>query len=177
LRWYYRNREKALEANKRWCAENRERRKAAKRDWEKKNRERNLEVRRKSANRWKKENPERHHANQKMYRSNQKVHLVAVARRSHLRRKYGITLADYATLLKKQSGRCAICGTTDPKPHKYLTVDHDHGTKKIRALLCFHCNAGLGHFRDDAGRLRAAIRYLTKYANSSEDNQAAQNAE
>lgn len=41
-----------------------------------------------------------------------------------------------------------------------IHLDHDHKTGKIRGLLCFNCNAGLGHFKDDISRLKNAIDYL-----------------
>lgn len=51
---------------------------------------------------------------------------------------YGITGDDYAALLKRQGGRCAICRAR-PKS-KRLAVDHDHRTGAVRGLLCSRCN-------------------------------------
>lgn len=72
-----------------------------------------------------------------------------------LKTTYGITFEDFSELLKKQNGRCAICGD-DGK----LQVDHDHATEKVRALLCGHCNKLLGHAKDNQKVLEAAIEYL-----------------
>ena len=75
-----------------------------------------------------------------------------------LRRKYGIGLDFYEHLLKIQDGRCAICG--DMEDGRALAVDHDHVTGQVRGLLCASCNNGLGRFKDDPERLKAALRYL-----------------
>jgi len=75
---------------------------------------------------------------------------------------YGITEEQYQAMLEAQGNACAICGSTEwpgARPGSPC-VDHDHATGKVRGLLCGHCNSGLGHFRDDQERLRAAIRYL-----------------
>jgi hypothetical protein len=72
-------------------------------------------------------------------------------------RKYGVTLEEVLALLAKQDGKCAICGK--PILARYH-VDHDHGTGKVRGLLCFSCNGGLGSFSDNVDRLRSAIAYL-----------------
>jgi len=81
------------------------------------------------------------------------------------KRKYGITLADYDTLLNKQGGVCAICGKAETHIYKSgqikgLAVDHDHKAGKVRGLLCFNCNTGIGLFRDDPKIIQSAITYL-----------------
>lgn len=68
-----------------------------------------------------------------------------------IRRKYGISEADYDALL---AAGCAICGG------KAEALDHCHTTGAIRGPLCRRCNHGLGHFRDKLDLLKAAIRYL-----------------
>jgi Recombination endonuclease VII len=73
-----------------------------------------------------------------------------------LKRLYGITLADYERMFKKQKGRCAIC---KEKSRKRLQVDHDHLTKEVRRLLCGPCNRGMGCFRDNLRILRGAVAY------------------
>jgi hypothetical protein len=71
-------------------------------------------------------------------------------------RKYGLSEETFSALLGSQGGVCAICKIEEP-----TAVDHDHSTGQVRGLLCHLCNAGLGHFQDDIGRLDAAKTYLT----------------
>lgn len=87
-------------------------------------------------------------------------------RRANLKRYFGITPEQYDEMLQRQGGVCAICG--NPEQHRYrgeprrLSVDHCHGKGKVRGLLCSDCNMGLGQFKDDPVRLRAAIKYLQR---------------
>lgn len=77
------------------------------------------------------------------------------SRHYHLRRRYGIGQADFEYLLAEQGGVCAICEAANPEH-----VDHDHATGRVRGILCFNCNGGLGQFRDNAEYLGNAIDYL-----------------
>ena len=69
----------------------------------------------------------------------------------------------YSALESRQGMQCAICHRTLP-----LVIDHDHACcpgkrscgRCIRGLLCDLCNRGLGMFKDDPIRLRAAAEYL-----------------
>ena len=74
---------------------------------------------------------------------------------------YGVSAEFLADLLREQDGRCAICMKPFVKtPRGKPVVDHDHKTGKVRGLLCDHCNAGLGLFKDNARLLLAAVHYL-----------------
>lgn len=74
---------------------------------------------------------------------------------------YDLTEDQFIALREKQGNRCSICGQTPHAPERFH-IDHDHATGAIRGLLCRHCNSGLGFFKDDVGRLAAAIGYLSR---------------
>lgn len=85
-----------------------------------------------------------------------------------LKREYGITLADYNALLRRQAHRCAICRR--PEQVKYrngevrrLSVDHDHVTKTVRGLLCHRCNILVWAFEDNHTTLDAIKGYLDDF--------------
>ena len=86
----------------------------------------------------------------------------------HLKRKYGITLEQYSSMLIKQHGLCKLCNrpetAVDHKNKKVrdLAVDHCHSTGNIRGLLCSCCNTALGLLKDDVEILNKAIKYLEK---------------
>jgi len=71
--------------------------------------------------------------------------------------KNGLTLEKLSQLLKNQRNTCKIC---HKKPTRDLIVDHCHKTKKVRGLLCYRCNTGIGQFNDDPIMLKRAIEYL-----------------
>lgn len=82
-------------------------------------------------------------------------------RSERLKFTYGITLDDYRAMYSAQNGRCEICGDHKPDNGKDgLVVDHCHTIGTVRALLCTHCNKGIGQFREDVLRLTKAIEYL-----------------
>lgn len=78
--------------------------------------------------------------------------------KAHIRRKFGITIEEYDRMLAAQGGVCKVCHRP---PGKYrLSVDHIHGTKTVRGLLCARCNRGIGLFWDDPAVFRRAAGYL-----------------
>lgn len=82
---------------------------------------------------------------------------------SHIQRKFGLSVEAYEALLSKQGGLCAICRMPPSQSARWpgrFCVDHDHETGRVRGLLCFNCNTGLGSFGDDPDQLRQAAGYL-----------------
>lgn len=63
------------------------------------------------------------------------------SKNSRLKKKYGITLAQYEAMLESQGGVCALCGKHPTK--NSLCVDHSHVTGRVRGLLCYFCNKTL----------------------------------
>lgn len=72
--------------------------------------------------------------------------------------KYGLTPEQRRMMLLQQMFCCAICNEeTD------LVVDHDHKTRKVRALLCNACNQALGLLKEDLERIKAMARYVIRH--------------
>lgn len=87
-----------------------------------------------------------------------------IAYKSLLKRKYGITLADYERMLVEQKGGCAVCsGITPYGRGDRWHVDHDHKTGKVRGLLCSRCNTALGLMQDSVTVAESAAQYLRKH--------------
>lgn len=79
-----------------------------------------------------------------------------------LQRLYGITLSDKQAMLEAQGGKCAICRTAEPGGGGWH-LDHDHDTKKNRAILCSRCNLVIGMAQEDILRLKRCATYLMKH--------------
>ena len=89
---------------------------------------------------WKRKNPDK----------------VLLANRKHeLKKKYGLSYADYERMVEEQDGKCDLCGE-----QKQLVVDHCHTKKTVRKLLCRMCNTGLGMFKENPEVLRKAAEYV-----------------
>jgi hypothetical protein len=97
-----------------------------------------------------------------------------VSKNRHLKRKFGITIEEYNSMLKSQNGVCAICKINETSirvknnRHIDLSIDHCHKTGKVRGLLCFKCNSSLGKFKDSIETLQNAIDYLKKSLDNNE---------
>jgi len=64
-------------------------------------------------------------------------------------------------MLKTQANKCAIC--RDYMPPKDTHVDHDHGSGKVRELLCGRCNRTLGLVADSPRLLRLMADYIERH--------------
>lgn len=121
---------------------------------------------------WVKANPEKNRAKGKRFRDANPVGYRHGQTKSRLKRVYGISSEQYLKLMEDQNGECALCelpiislldndrdfkGRPD---NNIARVDHCHETGRVRGLLCFGCNVGLGKFRDDTKLLLKATRYL-----------------
>lgn len=106
---------------------------------------------------WARQNPDRVRERAREYRLSGRK--AVNDRRSHLKRKFGITPETYDEMLADQRGVCAIC-ERPPRDDISLHVDHEHGTGRVRGLLCFRCNNALGDFEDDAVLLLRAADYV-----------------
>lgn len=87
-------------------------------------------------------------------------------------RKYGLTLAEWQAILKRQGGTCGICKTV-PRTQK-LDIDHEHrrGWRRmkpekrklyVRGLLCRFCNYRVVRRGMTIERLRGGAEYLERY--------------
>lgn len=116
-------------------------------------------------------------ANAKAWAARNRARARKNARASRLRTKYGMSIADFDARLLAQRGLCSICGVLMTPPARRaranrsgVTVDHCHDTGRVRGLLCYECNLGLGVFKDSLQRLRAAVAYLEKDASMTESS-------
>lgn len=143
------------------------------RRYEEKNRVREAERKR----RWRAENGDHIRAYNRLHRLAQGAaqrqwraanpDLAKAQGKRHLERRRsphtGLTRAERDAVLFKQGSCCAVCSSADPGIH--WCGDHDHETGFFRGVLCYACNVGLGHFRDDPVRLRTAALYVERHAN------------
>jgi len=85
-------------------------------------------------------------------------------RRDSLWNRYKMRESDYAKMMLEHNGFCAICGNPPTGKRNKLHIDHKHGSKVVRGLLCSKCNSGLGFFNDSPAILASAVSYLSKYS-------------
>lgn len=119
------------------------------------------EARRKQADQWRRDNPDRHRE---------------IAWGVSIKRKFGLTPAQYEAMFEAQDRCCALCcapthgrngksGRHDGSRNwrdAAWNVDHDHKTGRVRGLLCLKCNVRIGAYeglRDEVGMDRV-LAYL-----------------
>jgi Recombination endonuclease VII len=152
--WRLANPEKVRALKKAWSDANPDKVAAQKKRYWENNKER-LSEKRKAEH---KANPEKQRAYDKKKRDKHPEKM----RDRHLRRSYGISLAEFSAMRQSQGDRCSICktGFSLVKPH----VDHCHKTGRVRGILCPQCNTSLGLLNEDPKIVRGMLAYINKHS-------------
>jgi len=161
---------------KKWASNNKEYCTNKSLQWQKDNKERYSEIKTKSWYKHHEQNLTKGHVNYQenkeklIERSLERYHTnPTAASHRRLKRLFGMTQDEYDTIEREQNYKCAICLNPETiKDNKQinirkLAVDHCHDSNKVRGLLCFKCNIGLGKFNDSIEELNNAISYLIKH--------------
>jgi len=81
-----------------------------------------------------------------------------LSRRANL---YGMSKDELDALYVLCDSKCRICGKPEEDKKKgVLHIDHCHWSGRVRGLLCYRCNIGIGMFNDDKNLMASAIAYL-----------------
>ena len=79
-----------------------------------------------------------------------------------LRKKYGLSHAEFDAMMARQDHRCAICREvlTGDDPYPGLVMDQGGDRGVLRSLLCQQCHVGIACFEANPGLLESALRYV-----------------
>lgn len=172
-KWHEAHKEEKKDYDRAYREKNREKKRANARAWYLRNREtliakavannrKNPEQRLKSLRKYATVHREKIAAKTRAWYQANKALALERARDAGLKKRYGISQKRYLELLTNQGGKCAICGTS-VMTKKHPPVDHCHKTGKVREILCYRCNTGLGQFLDSPELLLKAHQYLVKH--------------
>lgn len=82
------------------------------------------------------------------------------------KRFFGLDIEIVTKMLAAQDNECAVCSKElvigGPDRAKRANLDHNHGTGKVRGLLCQACNMYVGVL-ENKNKILKAIGYLNKY--------------
>jgi hypothetical protein len=164
------NKEKVAAGIREWKARNRERVAETNRDWTAANRDK-INARERASYaadpaKYRGRNRAKYRTNResdmdraRAYRAANPDRSKVYARRSTLRRRYGITEDQFFAMLADQDGRCLIC-EVEFTEEQVPAVDHCHDTGQVRGLLCRKCNTGIAMFDEDSRTAERAAAYL-----------------
>jgi hypothetical protein len=122
-------------------------------------------------------NREKIKVSQSNYHQKNKDEIIA----RHICKRRNITVDEYRQMFVDQDNKCAICGQNETRMNVKKTevlklcVDHDPISGKVRALLCYSCNLGLGLFKEDAALVEQALKYITAHRDRLNDNDSRRN--
>jgi hypothetical protein len=101
----------------------------------------------------------------KDFRKNNPDYVREQDKKYWLKKKYGLTVEQFAEMWVFQNGKCANtrCSTLLFRGKGGFGVDHCHSTGKVRGLLCMKCNISLGNLEDSIPKLIGLIFYLKNH--------------
>ena len=113
-------------------------------------------------------NPEQSAARQRNWKQANPDQWAAHQYKSHIKRRYGLTLEQLDALLALQGGRCAICCDVLADMHRKFHIDHVDSADGpiVRGILCYRCNPAIALFRDNPDVMLAAITYVQAFRNA-----------
>ncbi len=117
-------------------------------------------------------NREKIKISQNNYHQKNKDEIIA----RHICKRRNITVDQYRQMFVDQDNKCAICGQNETRMNVKKTevlklcVDHDPVSGKVRSLLCYSCNLGLGLFKENAALVEQAFKYITAHRDRLNDN-------
>src|SRR5262245_29670820 len=95
------------------------------------------------------------------YRAAHPDRIRVYSRRSTLKRRYGLSEAEFHALLREQGNSCLIC-KMQFSTERLAAVDHCHTSGKVRGILCRQCNTAIALLGEHRNRFERAIEYLER---------------
>lgn len=83
----------------------------------------------------------------------------------YLKKRYGISSAQWHRIYLRQKGLCPICLGPLRKPgnkegRAASAIDHDHKSGRVRGLLDYYCNRRIVGRHRDTEKLKRLVAYL-----------------
>ena len=112
-------------------------------------------------------NPQKERDRCDAYRALQKIEnpgkLELSNKKTKLKAAYGLSFEDLIRMKEDQNGCCYVCKIPETALNgRYLGVDHNHKTGKVRKLLCANCNTALGLLKEDVTIMSSLIAYVNE---------------
>lgn len=149
-KWRAENADRLREQGRAWRAENAEKLKAKKLEYYTRTKEEANARRRQDRI----DNPEKYRTKERRGKS---------TRQNRIKNGFDDDLIEQR--MREQDYKCALCLVPFSElPSHKIHADHCHKLGIARGFLCWHCNAGLGQFKDNPETIWRALSYLKRYS-------------
>jgi hypothetical protein len=160
--YYLKNKEKQLQANREWLAKNPDKKLAQLERYKNRHPEKFKELESKRSIKSYYKNLEENRKRNRERAAKLRADPIRNERIKIYKRGGGakLTKEQFDLLFELQGKKCAICRSDEPQSKIGWHLDHCHKTKRVRFILCTHCNRGLGAFKDDPELMRRAATMI-----------------